>query len=144
LLALLPSDIDWLHKNMTIARSLEQTAAGLRTKCAKGGKQRIFSLPDTAILAVLFQRDTQTEARRLFRIDVQRSGADFLWAQRRISRVRSTLSDDRAPPPESWRERREPATLRHMHASTLLSRGVPVATVSKRLGHAQPRVTNRV
>ena len=32
-------------------------------------------------------------------------------------------------------------SLRHTHASELLSKGVPLPTVSKRLGHASPNIT---
>jgi integrase len=32
-------------------------------------------------------------------------------------------------------------SLRHTHASQLLSEGVPIPTVSKRLGHANPTIT---
>ena len=32
-------------------------------------------------------------------------------------------------------------TLRHTHASELLSAGVPIATVAKRLGHANANIT---
>jgi integrase len=35
-------------------------------------------------------------------------------------------------------------SLRHSHASQLLSRGVPLSTVSKRLGHADAAITARV
>ncbi len=35
-------------------------------------------------------------------------------------------------------------TLRHTHASNLLSRGVPLPAVSARLGHADANVTARV
>ncbi|HTM12339.1 MAG TPA: tyrosine-type recombinase/integrase, partial [Bryobacteraceae bacterium] len=35
-------------------------------------------------------------------------------------------------------------TLRHTHASHLLSRGVPLAAVSARLGHADPSITARI
>jgi site-specific recombinase XerD len=35
-------------------------------------------------------------------------------------------------------------SLRHGHASQLLSQGVPIPTVSKRLGHANPSITLRL
>ena len=35
-------------------------------------------------------------------------------------------------------------SMRHTHASQLLSRGVPIPTVSKRLGHANPSITLRL
>ena len=35
-------------------------------------------------------------------------------------------------------------SLRHSNATNLLSKGVPVAVVSARLGHADPSITNRI
>jgi integrase len=35
-------------------------------------------------------------------------------------------------------------SLRHPHASNLLSRGVPLPAVSARLGHADPTITARI
>lgn len=35
-------------------------------------------------------------------------------------------------------------SLRHGHATQLLSQGVPIPTVSKRLGHANPSITLRL
>ena len=35
-------------------------------------------------------------------------------------------------------------TLRHMHASNLLSKGVPLSAVSVRLGHADTNITARI
>jgi integrase len=35
-------------------------------------------------------------------------------------------------------------SLRHAHASQLLSEGIPIPTVSKRLGHANPTITLRL
>ena len=35
-------------------------------------------------------------------------------------------------------------TLRHSHASLLLSKGVPIPVVSKRLGHSDPYTTARI
>ena len=35
-------------------------------------------------------------------------------------------------------------SLRHSNATNLLSKGVPLAAVSARLGHADPSITNRI
>jgi len=62
-------DIDWAGKVISITKSLEQTAAGIRVKTTKSKKHRHFILPKTATAALQFQRDQQAEHKRL--------GADY-------------------------------------------------------------------
>lgn len=50
LLALQWADIDWGSRAITIAKSLEQTAAGLRVKTTKNKKCRRFFLPQALSL----------------------------------------------------------------------------------------------
>jgi integrase len=57
LLALTWADVDWAGRDISISKSLEQTAAGLRIKRPKKEKQRTCSLPLTAIAALQFQRE---------------------------------------------------------------------------------------
>jgi len=46
-----------------------------------------------------------------------------------------------APAPFKELQGLRPYDLRHLHASLLLARGVPLRTVSERLGHADPGFT---
>jgi integrase len=144
LLALEWTDLDWLSGALTISKSLEQTAAGLRVKCPKSGKTRTCTLPQSTITALQFQRDQDAEHRRLFAGDYQNHGLIFcqpdgsyhepdLVSQVVIRRMRKagiTVGSIH--------------TLRHTHASNLLSRGVPLPAVSARLGHCDPNVTARI
>src|SRR6266498_3216044 len=61
LLALQWPDIDWATRTLFITKSLEQTAGGLRVKSTKSRKERHFTLPQSAVVALQFQRDQQIE-----------------------------------------------------------------------------------
>jgi integrase len=144
ILALQWSDLNWTSRLLTISKSLEQTRAGLRVKKPKSGKSRPCSLPPSAIVALQFQRELQAEHRRLFAGDYKENGLIFcqpdgnfhepdLISQIVIRRMRKAGISGTSI-----------HTLRHTHASILLSRGVPLPAVSARLGHADPNVTARV
>lgn len=144
ILALEWRDLDWATGILTISKSLEQTAAGLRIKRPKNEKTRQFRLPQSAITALRFLRDQQQERQRLFGAEYRDLGLVFaepsgdylqpdLVSQVVIRRMRRAGITD-----GSFH------TLRHSHASNLLSRGVPLPAVSARLGHANAHVTAKV
>lgn len=137
------SDIDFENSRLTVNQALGQTrAGGLKFKPTKNKKShRTIALPDCLIAALLEHRANQDKIRKLFgpdypKFDLVMPLADGTrWApddftdayiafSRRIS-TRDTRFHD----------------LRHTHASELLRRGVPLRTVSQRLGHANPTVT---
>ncbi len=129
---------------LTVSKSLEQTKAGLRVKSTKSKKPRHFRLPQTTILALRFQREQQTENQRLFGADYRDLGLIFaapngdhlkpdLVSQVIVRRLREAGIKDASM-----------HSLRHSHASNLISRGVPVPAVSARLGHADVSITNRI
>jgi integrase len=144
LLALQWTDMDWVSGILTISKSLEQTAAGLRIKCPKNGKTRLCQLPKSAIVALQFLHDQQKEQRRLFLGDYQDKGLIFcqpdgsfyepdLISQVIVRRLNKAGIKDASL-----------HSLRHTHTSHLLSKGVPLPAVSARLGHANPNVTARI
>lgn len=137
-------DIDWATKTISISKSLEQTAAGLRVKSTKSKKPRHFILPKTAIAALQFQREQQAEHKRLFGADYHDNQLVFcqpngdylppdLVSQIIVRRIQKAGIKDASL-----------HTLRHSHASVLLSRGVPLPLVSERLGHSNPNVTLKI
>jgi integrase len=71
LLALTWPDISWVTRSISISKSLEQTAAGLRVKCTNSKKPRHFTIGHSAIVALQFQRDQQAEHKRQFGKDYQ-------------------------------------------------------------------------
>lgn len=145
LLALTWLDIDFGTAMVTVSKSLEQTPEeGLRVKGTKSGETRKLQLSRGAMTTLKFVRDQQAEHQRLFGSDYQNRGLVFaesngdfrdpaLVSQTVVRRMQKAKISD-----ASFH------TLRHTHASHLLSRGVPLAAVSARLGHADPSITARI
>jgi integrase len=136
LLALECVDIEWGPPPvLMISKSLEQTAAGLRVKCPKSGKSRRCTLPQVAVTALLPRlRWRQEESKLLFPDPATGS-------HRSPSRVSKVISRRLH---KAGIEDASLHTLRHTHASMLISRGVPLPAVSARLGHADPNITARI
>jgi integrase len=143
LLALEWSDVDFANVTVTISKSLEQTAAGLRVKRPKNGRVRKFRIGQSAITALRFQVDKQKEHRALL-------GSDYKGALVFCLPDGSPL--DPALVSQTITRRLQKAgikgaslhTLRHTLASHLLSNGVPLPAVSARLGHSDVNVTARI
>jgi len=144
LLALQWPDVDWAAKYLHVSKSLEQTAAGLRVKTTKSKKPRRFRLPQSAITALQFHREKQAQHREFFAADYRdldlifaKPDGDYLEpdlvSQTVVRRLRAAGIMN-----ASFH------TLRHTHASYLLSRGVPLPVVSARLGHRDCNVTARI
>ena len=139
MLALRWQDID--GNKIKVERSIEQSTRGLRFKPTKtrAGK-RTITIP-AAIVSELrtFRLEQQ---KRWLALGLGRVGEDDLilatWQGR--PRTPNSLSKD-------WNETVSTVTLhalRHTHASQLISAGVDVVTVSRRLGHARASVTLNV
>ena len=141
LLALTWADIDFQSGIMEITKSLEQTRAGLRVKSTKSTEPRRFRVPAQALQVLTEHRCEQDQDRALFGPDYQNHGLVFCRPDGGF------YSPDRvgARVVEAMRKAGLSGTslhtLRHSHASELLSKGVPIPTVSKRLGHANPTIT---
>jgi len=144
LLALQWTDIDWTTRTAIISKSLEQTATGLRIKSTKSDRPRVCALPQAAIIALQFQRDQQAEHRRQFGREYRDDSLVFcqpdgtrlqpdLVSQVIIRRLRKAGIKDASM-----------HSLRHTHASALLSRGVPLSAVAARLGHSDQTTTLRI
>jgi integrase len=126
-----------------VERSLEETAAGLRFKPPKTRHgRRSISLPAQAVDILHAYRRQQLELRLV--LGLGRPGHDDLVF---------TLPDGSPYPPDKlsrdWgnlvRDKKLPQVrfhaLRHSHASALISAGVDIVTVSRRLGHGSPAIT---
>jgi integrase len=144
LLALTWSDVDYINSVLTISKSIEQTKAGLRVKAPKSGKTRKFGIGQTAVAALRFLQEHQKESHRACGAEHEGLGLVFcqpdgshlspaLVSQVTVRRLRKAGIDDASL-----------HTLRHTHASTLLSKGVPLPAVSARLGHADTAITARI
>jgi integrase len=142
LLALQWTDIDFVTSLLTVSKSLEQTkAAGLRVKSTKSEEPRQLGVPEWALEVLKEHRTEQDRHRALFGaryIDnnlifcqpdgnyysPDRLGARVVELMRKVGLHGVSLH-----------------SLRHSHASILLSNGVPTAVVSQRLGHADQNIT---
>jgi len=90
-------------------------------------------------------RENQEQNRKMFGADY-RADLDLIFAD--------PVGNYRKPDSVSWTvcdiahkaglENASLHTLRHTHASTLLANGVPVANVSKRLGHGDAHTTAKI
>lgn len=141
LLALQWPDIDFSSGIMNVSKSLEQTKKGLRVKSTKSGKPRRFAVPAAALEALKFHRAQQDQDKQLFGSDYQdnqlvfcRPDGGYYSPDRVGARVVELMK-------KAGIEGVSLHSLRHTHASELLSNGVPIPTVAKRLGHANANVT---
>jgi integrase len=141
LLALEWIDLDESTGEIHISKSLEQTKAGIRVKSTKSEEPRCFSVPEWALEVLRAHREEQQRDRQLFGPDYQdrnlifcqpngayyspdRLGARVVELMRKVGLEGVSLH-----------------SLRHSHASNLLSNGVPIAVVSQRLAHSDQNIT---
>jgi integrase len=141
LLALTWPDIDFESGILSITKSLEQTKAGLRVKSTKSGKPRRFAVPPDALETLEGHRDQQDGDRALFGADYQENQLVFCRPEGGYyspDRVGARIVEIMK---KAGLEGVSLHSLRHTHASELISNGVPITTVAKRLGHASANVT---
>ncbi|HZL57843.1 MAG TPA: tyrosine-type recombinase/integrase [Bryobacteraceae bacterium] len=141
LLALQWTDIDFKSGLMNVSKSLEQTKAGLRVKSTKSEAPRRFAVPPTALAALEEHRAEQDRDRSLFAADYRdnelvfcRPEGGYYSPDRVGARIVELMR-------KTGLEGVSLHSLRHTHASELLSSGVPIPTVAKRLGHANANIT---
>jgi integrase len=136
-------DVDMDSGVLRVERAVEQTKAGLKVKAPKTRHgRRTIALPGSVIDALRAHWLEQLETR--FALGLGRPGADDLvltlpdgsrWGPDYLSRVwRLAMIALKLP-------RVGLHSLRHAHASALISAGVDVLTISRRLGHATPGFT---
>jgi integrase len=142
LLALLWTDIDFETGVVTISKSLEQTrAGGLRVKGTKSGRVRRVGLDDADLDVLRDHHAQQREDKAAFGADYRDHGLVFcqpsggyyspmqVGARVKEALLKAGLGGFRLH------------SLRHSHATVLLSQGTPLKVVSERLGHADANIT---
>lgn len=141
LLALTWSDCNLEQGILTISKSLEQTRAGLRVKETKTRQVRRIRIGPSAVQVLLEQKARNEEWRQAMGPDYRDQGLVFAGPDGGHLRPDTVTA-------EACRIARKAGlrgvglhTLRHAHGSMLLSAGVPLPAVSKRLGHANPNIT---
>jgi integrase len=141
MLALEWADLDWDRATLEVSKSLEETDAGLRIKGTKSGETRRFTIPADVLEILREHHLEQFGHRELYGADY--AGRNLIFAK--------PDGEYYSPDKMGTRIRRAMLkaglsgvslhSLRHSHASELLSKGVPITAVSERLGHASPNVT---
>jgi integrase len=141
MLALLWTDLNWDKRELEVSKSLEQTKSGLRVKGTKSDKPRRFSLPAETIEVLRDHQHTQDADRKLYGSGYAKHGLIFArqdgeyYSPDRVgARVREYLISAGLTGVSLH-------SLRHSHASELLSQGAPITAVAERLGHASPNIT---
>ena len=141
-LALQWSGIDFENRTMKVSRSLGQVRDKLFYKSTKGNKVRSFPLSEVLIAALQAHRKEQDKFREMFGPDY-RSDLDLVICQPDGSEI--CPDSFSATFCKMLRKIGKPGlgihSIRHSHASVLLSKGVSIAAVSKRLGHANISTT---
>jgi integrase len=136
------SDLDLEFKTLTIRRSLARThSQGLFFKEPKNGKPRTIALPGPLVAILEQHRDTQAHERKALGKGYRDDG--LVFARPDGSLVNPRSFGNRVTE-LAVRAKVTPITahcLRDTHASLLAKKGVPIEVVSKRLGHADIRVT---
>ncbi len=141
LLALQWPDLDTTTGELIVSKSLEQTKAGLRVKSTKSGEPRRFVLPPSVLPLLAAHRAQQDEDKRLYGPDYQDHGLVFCqpngayYSPDRVgARVKELMK-------AVGLEGVSLHSLRHTNATESLRNGVPLAEVSRRLGHADQNIT---
>jgi integrase len=128
---------------LRVERSLEETAAGLRFKEPKTRHGlRLITLPPNVVETLRTHRQRQLELRLALGVGGLKSN-DLVFA----TPEGSPLSPDKLS--RDWGiamtalnlPRVTFHALRHTHASALISAGLDVLTISRRLGHGSPSIT---
>jgi integrase len=139
-LALRWRNVDLDRGAIHVAESLEQTSAGLRFKPPKSGKARTITLPAFAIDELRCLKREQAEG--LLRLGVRQSGDSLVCAWpdgRPISPAVLTNYFVRIAKRLGLSVHFH--SLRHTHATQLLSAGVHPKVAQERLGHATVAMT---
>lgn len=129
LLALEWTDIDWKKRVLSITKSVEETKKGLRLKCPKPKKFRACTLPRTTV--EVLRKFRKKSCHRLVFPDPRGKWRSPAYVSQLIVRRMKMAGIYRA----------SLHSLRHTHASALLSRGLPIPAVSARLGHSDSNIT---
>lgn len=136
-------DVDLDSGVLRVQRAVEQTRAGLKVKAPKTRHgRRSITLPGSVIEALRTHWLEQLESR--FAVGLGRPSADDLvftlpdgsqWGPDYLSRVWRLAMVALGLPRVGLH------SLRHVHASALISAKIDVLTISRRLGHATPAFT---
>jgi len=141
-LSLAWSDLNLDTSSVLISKSLEQTRDGLRVKPPKTKRTRAITLSASIVALLTSHRERQQEHRRFFGQDY-RTDLDLVFCDPAGDYLKPDSVTAKACliAKKAGLKHVGIHTLRHSHGSQLLSKGVPLPTVSKRLGHSNVYTT---
>jgi integrase len=143
MLALEWSDVDWEAGTVEVSKSLEETEEGLRVKSTKSGEPRDFPLPVPAdVLEVLREHKREQDHQRAVfgpgyinkNLIFARPDGNWYSPDKVGTRIGRVMR-------KAGLEGVSLHSLRHSYATEQISKGTPITTVSKILGHASVNVT---
>ena len=145
LLACRWSDIDWPASRLRIERSLYQIKQEIGIKPTKTRTARTVSIPPSLMEYLRLHREQQAQNRKMYGPDY-RADLDLIFADpsgayllpSSVTRAAVRLAKRAGLSGVGLH------SLRHTHASVLLSAGVPLTNVSKRLGHRDAYTTAKI
>jgi integrase len=147
LLACRWSDLNWDSCKLRIERSLYQVKKRMGIKSTKTRQARTVTIPPSLIEYLKLHREQQDQNRQMYGSDYQ-TELDLIFCTPEGNFLKpdsvSWAVCDIAHKAGLGLKGISLHTLRHSHASALLAAGVPIANVSKRLGHRDPYTTAKI
>jgi integrase len=135
------TDLDWDRGLLEISKSLSETKKGLRVKSTKSGESRRISIPAHVLDVLREHKRNQDEHRAIFgpghhdlNLIFARPDGYYYSPDKLGTRIKAAMR-------KAGLQGVSLHSLRHTHASELLSKGAPITAVSERLGHASPNIT---
>jgi integrase len=138
LLGLQWGDVNLDAATLRVERSVEETKAGMRLKPPKTRRsKRNLMLPSEAVAVLRAHKVQQLELRLALGLGkIESPTLVFSTIDGGLMRPRNlTKAWSRLVPDKKFH------SLRHTHASMLISKGVDILTISRRLGHSKAAIT---
>jgi integrase len=137
------TDLDWDRATISISKSLGQLQKGeTYLKCTKSTRPRNFDLSAVVVDILLAHERNQEQERADYgsgyidrNLIFARPDGEYYSPKHLSERISAAMRRAGIPKGVSLH------SLRHSHASQLLSDGVPITVVSERLGHANANIT---
>jgi len=144
LLALTVDDFDAERRILKIAKSLGQSGTEVYIKRPKNNKARLVWLPMETVQAI--ERELEEREKDRAMMGAAYNDQRLIFADVHGNYLKpDTMTTEVCRYLKKWGfQDISLHSFRHTHGSNLLSTGVPLPTVSKRLGHSSPRITAEI
>jgi integrase len=137
------SNLDTKRKTLTIERSIVEVPGGLKEKDTKTHAERRIALDPVTLAIFESQRDIVTDRAR--QVGMKITANSFVFSREPDCRIPMTpgsvTKQFQAVRDALGYDNMRLHDLRHFAATRMMTAGIPVRTVSGRLGHANPATT---